>query len=160
LITHDKKSCIPKRSKCFLLAAPLFADSVEERGRWRQTRSYRVVEALSCQTDVTFVGIGEIGPGCPLQRDGFVDRKEVDELSRAGVVGEIMGWTFGEAGEEIRTWPYERVTSIPLLRPPERPVIAVAGGEAQSQGSSRGAARSLDNWLSHRPYLRPADPCQ
>ena len=120
-------------SKCFLLAAPLFADSVEERDQWRQNRSYRVVENLSRQTDVTFVGIGEIGPGCPLQRDGFITRKNVEELSQAGVVGEIMGWTFDEAGEEIRAWTSERVTSIPLLRPPVRPVVAFAGGKRKAK---------------------------
>jgi DNA-binding transcriptional regulator LsrR (DeoR family) len=115
--------------KCFLLPAPLLANSAQERDQWCHNRLYRVVESISSQADVAFVGIGEIGMGCPLQRDGFITKKEVIEAEKANVVGEIMGWPFNEKGELVRSWVHDRVTSIRLHQLPKKPVIAFAGGE-------------------------------
>ena len=128
-------------SKCFLIPAPLLADSPEERQQWCNHRLYKIVEELSNQADVAFVGIGDIGIGCPLHRDGFLTEEEVIELVNAGAVGDNLGWAFSEAGELVRASSQQRVTSIQLRRPPKRPVIAFAGGERKAQavlGALRG----------------------
>ncbi len=116
-------------AKCFLIPAPLLADSPEERKQWCHHRLYRIVEELSNQVDVAFVGIGNMGLGCPMHRDGFLTREEVMELVKAGAVGDHLGWAFNEAGELVRAPTQQRVTSIQLRRPPKKPVIAFAGGE-------------------------------
>jgi DNA-binding transcriptional regulator LsrR (DeoR family) len=115
-------------SKYFLLPAPMFADSPEERRQWCHHRLYRVVESLSAQADVAFVGVGEIGPGCPIQRDGFVTKQEVVELQQCGAVGEMLGWAFDLSGQLVKASTHFRVTSVPLRSPPSRPVIAFAAG--------------------------------
>jgi DNA-binding transcriptional regulator LsrR (DeoR family) len=128
-------------SKCFLLPAPLVADSPEERKQWCRHRIYKVVEELSGEADVAFVGIGDIRQGCPLHRDGFITNDEVDELVKAGAAGDHLGWTYDERGEPVRVSVQERVTSIQLPRPPRKPVIAFAGGEQKSKavlGALRG----------------------
>jgi len=128
-------------SKCFLLPAPLVADSPEERKQWCRHRLYKVVEELSSEADVAFVGIGDIREGCPLHRDGFITRDEVIELMKAGAVGDHLGWTYDERGEPVRVSVQERVTSIQLPRPSRKPVIAFAGGELKSKavlGALRG----------------------
>ena len=128
-------------SKCFLIPAPLLADSPEERQQWCNHRLYKIVEELSNQADVAFVGIGDIGIGCPLHRDGFLTQEEVMELVNAGAVGDNLGWAFSEAGELVRASSQQRVTSIQLRRPPKRSVIAFAGGERKAQavlGALRG----------------------
>jgi DNA-binding transcriptional regulator LsrR (DeoR family) len=128
-------------SKCFLLPAPLLADSVEERKQWCRHRLYKVVEELSTKADVAFVGIGDIGEGCPLYRDGFITSEEVSELISAGAIGEHVGWAYDEKGEPVRDAVQERVTSIQLTRPLRKPVIAFAGGERKSKavlGALRG----------------------
>ena len=51
------------------------------------------------------------------------------EAEKAGVVGEIMAWAFNETGDLVRSWIHDRVTSIRLRQPPEKPVIAFAGGK-------------------------------
>jgi DNA-binding transcriptional regulator LsrR (DeoR family) len=116
-------------AKCFLIPAPLLADSPEERKQWCHHRLYRIVEELSSQFDVAFVGIGDIRLGCPLHRDGFLTSEEVMELLKAGAVGDNLGWAFNDAGELVRASTQQRVTSIQLRRPPKKPVIAFAGGE-------------------------------
>jgi len=128
-------------AKCFLIPAPLLADSPEERKQWCHHRLYRIVEELSNQTDVAFVGIGDMGLGCPMHRDGFLTGDEVMELVEAGAVGDNLGWAFDEAGELVRASTQQRVTSIQLRRPPKKPVIAFAGGEHKTRavlGALRG----------------------
>ncbi|MBV9488484.1 MAG: sugar-binding transcriptional regulator [Verrucomicrobia bacterium] len=127
--------------KCFLLPAPLLADSAAERNQWCQHRLYKIVEELSTQADVTFVGIGDMGVGCPLHRDGFLTQEEVMELVEAGAVGETSAWAFNRTGEPVHTSIQQRVTSIQLRRPSPKPVIACAGGERRARavlGALRG----------------------
>ncbi len=128
-------------AKCFLIPAPLLADSPEELKQWCHHRLYRIVEELSNQIDVAFVGIGDMRLGCPLHRDGFLTKEEVTELVKAGAVGDNLGWAFDEAGELVRTSIQQRVTSIQLRRPPKKPVIAFTGGEHKARavlGALRG----------------------
>jgi DNA-binding transcriptional regulator LsrR (DeoR family) len=128
-------------AKCFLIPAPLLADSPEERKQWCHHRLYRIVEELSDQIDVAFVGIGDMRLGCPLHRDGFLTKEEVTELVKAGAVGDNLGWAFDETGELVRTAIQQRVTSIQLRRPPRKPVIAFTGGEHKARavlGALRG----------------------
>jgi DNA-binding transcriptional regulator LsrR (DeoR family) len=128
-------------AKCFLIPAPLLADSPEERKQWCNHRLYRIVEDLSNQVDVAFVGIGDIRIGCPLHRDGFLTGEEVTELVNLGAVGDYLGWAFDEDGALVRAITQQRVTSIKLNRQAKRPVIAFSGGEHKSQailGALRG----------------------
>jgi DNA-binding transcriptional regulator LsrR (DeoR family) len=119
--------------KCFLLPAPLLADSAEERRQWCRHRLYKVVEELSSKAGVTFLGIGDVGVGCPLHRDGFITKEEVKEVIKAGAVGEILGWVFNQMGELVRASTQDRVTSIRLPRPSQKPVIGFASGQHKTQ---------------------------
>jgi DNA-binding transcriptional regulator LsrR (DeoR family) len=128
-------------AKCFLIPAPLLADSPEERIQWCHHRLYRIVEELSNQVDVAFVGVGNMRLGCPLHRDGFLTQEEVIELVEAGAVGESLGWAYNEAGELVSASTQQRVTSIQLRRPLKKPVIAFTGGEPKARavlGALRG----------------------
>jgi DNA-binding transcriptional regulator LsrR (DeoR family) len=82
-------------SKFFLLPSPFLADSPEERRQWCRHRLYRAVETLAGQADVAFVGIGQMGIGCPMHREGFINEAVVNELVEVGAVGETLGWAFG-----------------------------------------------------------------
>jgi DNA-binding transcriptional regulator LsrR (DeoR family) len=132
-------------SKYFLLPSPFSADSPEERKQWCRHRLYRVVETLAGQADVAFVGIGEMGIGCPMHRDGFIDEALVEELVEAGAIGEMLGWAFNRSGEPVHTSVQDRVTSIHLRRPPKKPVIAFAGGRSKTE-AVLGALRG--RWIS------------
>lgn len=116
------------QSKYFMLPAPLFADSITDRQQWCGHRVYRIVETLAAQADVTFIGIGSIGQGCPLQEDGFVTGDEISQLVMAGAVGEMIGRAIDRQGRPIVSAITDRVTSLPLTATGQHPVIAVAGG--------------------------------
>ncbi len=119
-------------SKYFLWPSPWLADSAAERTQWRSHRLYRTVETLATDADVIFVGIGELGTGCPMQRDGFINDAMVRELLDAGAVGEMLGHAFNQVGDPVYTSIDERVTAMEVRRPAEKPVIAFAGGEGKA----------------------------
>lgn len=131
--------------KHFLLPAPLIADNEAERAQWCNHRLYRIVEALTGTADVAFVGIGDIGPKCPLHVDGFITAEEVDELMRRGAVAEMLGLPIDGEGKRVDSPTGRRVTSVPLESPPKRPTIAFAGGERKHQAV---LAALKGGWLS------------
>ncbi|MEQ5839654.1 DNA-binding transcriptional regulator [Paraburkholderia acidicola] len=114
--------------KHFLLPAPLIADNEAERAQWCNHRLYRIVQSLSGEADVAFVGIGDIGPNCPLYEDGFLTVDEVRELMRLGAIAEMLGLPIDANGARIQSPTGRRVTSIRLDSPPKRPTIGIAGG--------------------------------
>lgn len=114
--------------KHFLLPAPLFADSEAERAQWCNHRLYRIVEKLSAQADVAFVGVGNIGAHCPLFEDGFITEGELNEMVELGAVAEMLGLPIDAQGRPVVASTSTRVTSVALDAPPKRPTIGFAGG--------------------------------
>ncbi|HEY1996502.1 sugar-binding transcriptional regulator [Paraburkholderia sp.] len=114
--------------KHFLLPAPLLADSIAERAQWCNHRLYRIVEALTSEADVAFVGIGNVGPHCPLHEDGFITGAEVKELVQRKAVAEMLGLPIDASGMHVDSPTGDRVTSVALDSPPRRPTIGFAGG--------------------------------
>jgi DNA-binding transcriptional regulator LsrR (DeoR family) len=117
-------------SRYYLLPAPLLVSSVEERSLWCNHDLYKTVARIAGKADVTFIGIGHIAPGCPLQRDSYITQLEVRQLLRAGAVGETSGWVLNASGELIDLPSYhDKLTTIPPQRFSKKPVIAFAGGQ-------------------------------
>ncbi|PLC43067.1 DNA-binding transcriptional regulator [Ralstonia pickettii] len=133
------------RSRYYLLPAPLVADSAEDTRQWCHHRLYGVVADLAAQADVTFIGVGTIGPGCPLQVDGFISAKDVDDLLAHGAAGELIGRPIDAQGRLLDVPLQTRITSLPLKPMPSRPVIAVAGSVAKA-GAIGAALRG--GWLT------------
>ena len=86
---------------------------------------------LARRADVTFVGIGGIGYDAPLAVDGFLSREDVRAVIKTGGVGEITSWIYDQDGKLIEGMLNDRVASSPLVIEPEKPVIALAVGEAK-----------------------------
>ena len=120
------------QSKYYLLPAPLYGDSEADRAQWCNHRLYRVVEQMAAKADVAFIGIGTIGEHCALQEDGFLTPDEVSALLAQNAVAEIIGRPIDSQGRLVDADIQQRVTSLPLQSPPQRPVIAFAGGESKA----------------------------
>src|SRR4029453_6549881 len=88
--------------------------------------------ALAAQADVTFVGIGDLGPKAPLFLDGFVNEGELKALQKAGAVGEICGWAFDGDGRMIDGITNDRVASAPLPSRERSQVLALAMGQKKA----------------------------
>lgn len=126
------------KARSFPMPLPVIASSAKERQLLHTQAMIEATLTLAAQAQITFVGVGHLGPDAPLLLDGFITEAEHAELLRAGAVGEICGWTFDAAGELIPGLTNDRVASAPI---PKGPVIALAMGRSKAT-SIRAALKS------------------
>lgn len=117
------------QGKYFFIPAPLYADTPEDKAMWVQHQVYQRVAQRALQADVTFVGIGEVEPGCPLNAEGFITDAQVAALNARGVVGEMLGHFFNQQGQRIWGETDELLTSVALESQTRRNIIGFAGSK-------------------------------
>ena len=108
--------------------------------------------ALTARADITFVGIGDLGPDAPLYLDGFITEPELKALQKAGAVGEIVGWAFDADGRLIEGLTNDRVVSAPLPSREQALVVALAKGDKKLPGIRAALNRRLVNGLLTDEY--------
>ncbi|WP_130830876.1 sugar-binding transcriptional regulator [[Erwinia] mediterraneensis] len=117
------------QGKYFFIPAPLYADTPEDKAMWCQHQVYQRVTQRALQANMTFIGIGEVNPGCPLHAEGFITDAQVRTLNERGVVGEMLGHFINQQGERVFGETDELLTSVTLESQTPRAIIAFAGGE-------------------------------
>ncbi|WP_128514632.1 sugar-binding transcriptional regulator [Tabrizicola thermarum] len=110
------------------MPVPVISDTPEERAFFMHLRPVRTVFNLARQADVTFVGVGQMGPDAPLALDGFVTPEALRELQALGAVGEIGSWIFDAEGRYIDTPRNALVGGVRVEPGQGQPVIGVAAG--------------------------------
>jgi DNA-binding transcriptional regulator LsrR (DeoR family) len=135
------------KARLFPMPLPVIASSPEERELLHQQAMIHSTLKLAGEADVTFVGIGDLGPEAPLYEDGFISKAELKALQKAGAVGEIVGWTFDREGRLIEGVINERVASAPIPSRERSLVIASAMGERKLKGILAAVNRRLVNGL-------------
>ena len=133
------------QGRYFILPAPLYADSPEDRDLWCNHRIYRTVTDKAARADVMFVGIGQVSAGCPLNADGFITDSQVSKLESLRVAAEMLGHFIGQDGQRVTSELDERLTSVPLTAQTQRRVIAFAGGAEKHQAI---AAALRGRWVT------------
>ncbi len=110
------------------MAVPVLARNDEEFALYRSLPHVQNTIALADQADVAIMGIGQMNENAPLLLDGFITRDELDELRKAGAVGEIGGHIFDQNGHYLDHRINDRMLGV---RVPinESPVLCVGGGE-------------------------------
>lgn len=108
---------------------PVIARSKQERDLLHNLESTSSVLSLAKEVDVSFIGIGQLDKNAPLYKDSFVNKKELNSLIDVKAVGEITGWAYDIKGNIIEGYSNNRVTSIPLIRDSNKPIIAIAAGK-------------------------------
>lgn len=135
------------KTRTFPMPLPVIASSAEERELLHQQPMIRDTLALGAKADVTFVGLGDLGPAAPLYLDGFITEAELKSLQRAGAVGEIVGWAFDAQGKLIEGLTNDRVASARLPSREASLVVAIAKGEKKLPGIRAALGRRLVNGL-------------
>lgn len=110
---------------------PVLARDARELAVLHRQEAVRHTLALCAEADLTLVGIGQMGPRAPLVMDGFLTEGEMAELTGEGAVGEITSWVYDHDGRILDCAFNARVASAPRSRAGDRPVVAVAVGEAK-----------------------------
>lgn len=116
-------------ARCYPMPTPVVAATREERRLLQTQEAYRTIERLAAAAAVHLVGIGEIGWGCPMHRDGFLTDAEIAELVDHGAVGEISSWAFDRHGRLLEGGIAERLSGLPCRPAPTIPRIGIAGGK-------------------------------
>lgn len=135
------------QARSFPMPLPVIASSPDERSMLHSQAMIRSTLDLARQANVTFVGIGDLGPKPPLYEDGFVSEAELKALQKAGAVGEIVGWAFDSEGRMIEGITNDRVASAPIPSREKSLVIAAAMGERKLPGIFAAVNRRLVNGL-------------
>jgi DNA-binding transcriptional regulator LsrR (DeoR family) len=131
----------------FPMPFPVVASTVHERNLLVAQKALRNVLDLAAQADVSFVGIGTVDETSAMLRDGFVRADELRSMVKAGAVGEIIGWSFNQAGELIDGLVNDRVLGAPLEAAPTRRVVGVAMAPARFKAIKGALAGKLINGL-------------
>lgn len=135
------------KSRSFPMPLPVIASSPEERELLHGQELIRATMALAAEADVTFVGVGDLGPEAPLYEDGFISKEELVALRKAGAVAEIVGWAFDSEGRPVEGVINGRVASAPIPSRDSSQVIALAMGERKLPGIFAAVSGRLVNGL-------------
>jgi DNA-binding transcriptional regulator LsrR (DeoR family) len=135
------------KARSFPMPLPVIASSPEEREMLLGQPMIQPTLALAARADVTFVGIGDLGPKAPLYEDGFISESELKALQKAGGVAEIVGWVFDRDGKQIDGITNDRVASAPLPSREKSLVVALAMGDRKLPGILAAVTRRLVNGL-------------
>ena len=135
------------KARSFPMPLPVIASSARERELLHAQPMIRETLALAAKADVTFVGVGDIGPDAPLYLDGFITDAELKALQKAGAVGEVCGWAFDADGKLIEGLTNDRVASAPMPSREHSLVVAIAMGKRKLPGIRATLNRRLVNGL-------------
>ena len=135
------------KARMFPMPLPVIASSPEEREMLLRQPMVRETLALTARADITFIGIGDLGPNAPLYLDGFITEVELKALQKAGAIGEIVGWAFDAQGKMIEGLTNDRVASAPMPSRETSLVVALAMGDKKLPGTIAALNRRLVNGL-------------
>lgn len=135
------------KARSFPMPLPVIASSAGEREMLHQQAMIQATLELAAQANVTFVGIGHLGPDAPLLLDGFISPDEHAALQEAGAAGEICGWVYDSEGRLIEGFTNDRVASAPIPSRETGLVIALAMGAPKAASIRAALLRGLANGL-------------
>ena len=135
------------KARSFPMPLPVIASSAEERKMLHTQPMIASTLDLAAHANITFVGIGHLGPDAPLLLDGFISEAEHKALQKAGAIGEICGWVFDAEGRLLDGFINERVASAPIPSRENGLVIALAMGAKKSAAIRAALTRRLANGL-------------
>lgn len=142
---HDLVARITDKlgGEAYYLNAPYLCQNAEIAKSLLATKSVRETISVGKKADVALLGIGTTALDySSFYLAGYVTRRELDELRRAGAVGDVCGLHFDLSGQPSADEFSERLVSIrrpDLLSIPVR--LGVAGGEGKADailGALRG----------------------
>ncbi|CDN49405.1 sugar-binding transcriptional regulator [Neorhizobium galegae] len=133
------------KARHFPMPLPVLCSSAEERETLHDQALVRSTLELGAQADVTFVGIGELGPDGPLCVDGFLAKEEMQKLVREGAAGEICGWVYDNQGKLLANSINDRVASVPIPSRETSSVIGLALGRKKFQAISAALKGNIIN---------------
>ncbi len=119
----------------YYLSSPLIADNVEAAEVLRNMRDIQRTLQKARQADIALLGIGNLNPQISnFAKNDFFTPDILENLTAAGVVGDMAGQIFVLSGEEHNSQYNKRIIGITLDDLRQIPtVIAIAAGIEKAQ---------------------------
>lgn len=118
----------------FVLPVPFMANTAQDRHVLLAQRGVSDVVDLAAQADLMIVGVGTADPDAQLVASKMVALDEIEEVQRAGAVGEVLGHYFDTDGQPVASSLAARTISPDLDTLRGRRIIALAGGASKVAG--------------------------
>jgi DNA-binding transcriptional regulator LsrR (DeoR family) len=124
------------QAKAFLFPLPTFFDYVETKQYLWRERSIKRILDLQNQADILLYGIGAVNSGVPsrVHSDGYLDKKDYQELDQLNVAGDIATVFFKEDGSYDNIPLNQRASGPNLSLFKEKYGICVVSGLAKVKG--------------------------
>lgn len=133
------------KARSFPMPLPVIASSAAEREMLHRQPMIKATLSLAAEANVTFVGIGDLGPKAPLLLDNFISETDHKMLQKAGAIGEICGWCFDAEGKLIEGLINDRVASAPIPSRESSLVVGLAMGRNKAPAIRAALNRRLVN---------------
>ncbi|WP_116134456.1 sugar-binding transcriptional regulator [Tropicimonas sp. IMCC34043] len=144
---HDVMHLLAEKTgaNAYVMPVPFFANSVEDREVLLAQKGVAEVFQMAEAAPLKIVGIGTVDTETQLVASGMIEQSEIEEIARAGGIGEVLGHFFDSAGNRLETTLTARTLSVAFREDRSDSIVALAGG-----GEKLGAIRAVLNsgWLS------------
>lgn len=121
------------RAEAYVIPVPFFANTVEDRTVLLGQKGVFEVFDLARRADLLVAGIGTADPDTHLVSTHMIEPAEIEEITRDGGAGELLGHFFDDDGRPIDTTLSNRTLSLSRDELKGRNIVAIAGGKAKAR---------------------------
>lgn len=140
---HDVMHLLAEKTgaRAYVMPVPFFANTTEDREVLLSQRGVSEVFQLAETAPLKIVGIGTVEAETQLVTSGMIEPAEIEAISSAGGVGEMLGHFFDPKGICLKTPLTSRTLAVSLDESRDDRIIALAGG-ARKVDAIRAVLRS------------------
>lgn len=127
---HDVMHLLAEKTgaRAYVMPVPFFANTTEDREVLLSQRGVSEVFQLAETAPLKIVGIGTVEAETQLVTSGMIEPAEIEAISAAGGVGEMLGHFFDPEGNALETPLTSRTLAVSLDERRDDRIIALAGG--------------------------------
>ena len=160
---HDVMHRIAEKTgaQAYMMPVPFFANTVEDREVLLSQRGVSEVFCMAAGSTVKLVGIGTVEPAAQLVEAGLIAVQEINDISAAGAIGEMLGHFFDARGQRITNSLTARTLAVTLDARRRENIVALVGGQSKVAATKAVLASGLLSGLitdeqTARPLLAEA----
>lgn len=160
---HDVMHRIAEKTgaQAYMMPVPFFANTVEDREVLLSQRGVSEVFSMAAGSTVKLVGIGTVEPAAQLVEAGLIAVHEINDISAAGAIGEMLGHFFDARGQRITNSLTARTLAVTLDARRRENIVALVGGQSKVAATKAVLASGLLSGLitdeqTARPLLAEA----
>lgn len=142
---HDAMHRIAEKTgaQAYMMPVPFFANTVEDREVLLSQRGVSEVFSMAAGSTVKLVGIGTVEPAAQLVEAGLIAVQEINDISAAGAIGEMLGYFFDARGQRITNSLTARTLAVSLDARRRENIVALVGGQSKVAATKAALASGL-----------------